>query len=135
MGLSGCCVLGWGCEVAEQARPHRDLALVRGESAHGQRSERYTCGCRVDWGHACAAGVLLVTRQQQSAALAREEGWAEYVRDFVVQGGPDSTEVKNMPYYNQWEDLDDSPIGWHITEAVDPCSTDPWLSAVGGGIY
>ena len=33
-----------------------------------------------------------------------------------AQGGPDSTEVKNDPYYNQWEDLDDSPIGWHITE-------------------
>ena len=32
------------------------------------------------------------------------------------QGGPDSSAVKNMPYYNQWEDLDDSPIGWHITE-------------------
>ena len=32
------------------------------------------------------------------------------------QGGPDSSGVKNMPYYNQWEDLDDSPIGWHITE-------------------
>ena len=33
-----------------------------------------------------------------------------------AQGGPDSTGVKNDPYYNQWEDLDDSPIGWHITE-------------------
>ena len=32
------------------------------------------------------------------------------------QGGPDSSAVKNMPYYNQWEDLDDSPIAWHITE-------------------
>ena len=52
-----------------------------------------------------------------------------------LQGGPDSTDVKNDPFYNQWEDLDDSPIGWHITEPVDPCSTEPWLSAVGGGIY
>ena len=32
------------------------------------------------------------------------------------QGGPDSSGVKNDPYFNQWEDLDDSPIGWHITE-------------------
>ena len=62
-------------------------------------------------------------------------GWNVHDGDWIYQGGPDSTEVKNMPYYNQWEDLDDSPIGWHITEAVDPCSTDPWLSAVGGGIY
>ena len=35
-----------------------------------------------------------------------------------AQGGPDSTGVKNDPYYNQWEDLDDSPIGWHITEVI-----------------
>ena len=61
-------------------------------------------------------------------------GYAEISRS-VVQGGPDSTDVKNMPYFNQWEDLDDSPIGWHITEPVDPVTTDGWLSAVGGGIY
>jgi len=36
--------------------------------------------------------------------------------DYSEQGGPDSTDVKNSPYFNQWEDLDDSPIGWHITE-------------------
>jgi len=53
----------------------------------------------------------------------------------MLKGGPDSTAVKNQPYFNQWEDLDDSPVSWHITEAVDPCSTDDWLSKVGGGIY
>jgi len=42
---------------------------------------------------------------------APEDAWI-----WDAQGGPDSTEVKNDPYYNQWEDLDDSPIGWHITE-------------------
>ena len=39
------------------------------------------------------------------------------------QGGPDSTDVKMDPYFNQWEDLDDSPIGWHITEVnIHPMS-------------
>ena len=38
------------------------------------------------------------------------------------QGGPDSTSVKNDPFYNQWEDLDDSPITWDITE-VCPLSS------------
>ena len=52
-----------------------------------------------------------------------------------MQGGPDSSGVKTDVFYNQWEDLDDSPIGWHITEAVDPCGVDPWMSAVGNNIY
>ena len=33
-----------------------------------------------------------------------------------MSGGPDSDGVKHDVYFNQWEDLDDSPIGWHITE-------------------
>lgn len=36
--------------------------------------------------------------------------------DAMLQGGPDSSSVKSDPYFNQWEDLDDSSIGWHITE-------------------
>lgn len=32
-----------------------------------------------------------------------------------AQGGPDPS-TKHEVYFNQWEDLDDSPIGWHITE-------------------
>ena len=51
------------------------------------------------------------------------------------QGGPETDEVKHDVYYNQWEDLDDSPIGWHITEAVDPADTDEWLNNVDRNIY
>jgi hypothetical protein len=113
----------------------------------------------------------------------------------VSQGGPDSTDVKHDLTFNQWEDLDDSPVSWNITEVffdscspwhacrrwqtalssagdlhheisrtivrqrvngpgmrrafsvpcltkpsihvqpVDPLEVDPWLSAVGGGLY
>ena len=35
-----------------------------------------------------------------------------------TQGGPDSTAVKHNLTYNQWEDLDDSPISFHITEVT-----------------
>jgi len=51
------------------------------------------------------------------------------------QGGPDSTLVKNDPSFNQWEDLDDSPVAFHTTAPVDPMSVDSWLSKVGGGLY
>jgi len=39
--------------------------------------------------------------------------------------------VKNDPYFNQWEDFDDSPVSWHITEvrAVDLDFTPPFLSS------
>ena len=43
--------------------------------------------------------------------------WNTHGSDWIYQGGPDSSEVKNMPYFNQWEDMDDSPVSWHITEA------------------
>jgi hypothetical protein len=34
------------------------------------------------------------------------------------QGGPDSDAVKKDPYFNQWGDLDDSPIVWHISPVL-----------------
>merc|ERR1712216_679206 len=61
--------------------------------------------------------------------------WNAHSPDWIYEGGPDSDGVKHDVYFNQWEDLDDSPIGWHITEPVDPCETDGWLSTIGGGIY
>lgn len=93
--------------------------------------------------------------------------WNTHGSDWIYQGGPDSTDVKGDPYFNQWEDFDDSPVTWHITEvsrlkadvvcnvsptimlsmlsmiAVDsvaiqpvmPLQTEPWLEAVGGGLY
>jgi len=42
--------------------------------------------------------------------------WNQHGSDWIYQGGPDSSATKNMPYYNQWEDFDDSPVSWHITE-------------------
>ena len=42
--------------------------------------------------------------------------WNVHDGDWIYQGGPDSTTVKNAPYFNEWSDLDDSPVGWHITE-------------------
>ena len=39
--------------------------------------------------------------------------------------------MKSDPYFNQWEDFDDSPVSWHITEvrAVDLDFTPPFLSS------
>jgi hypothetical protein len=42
--------------------------------------------------------------------------WNVHDGDWIYQGGPDSTTVKNSPYFNQWSDLDDSPVSWEITE-------------------
>jgi len=47
------------------------------------------------------------------ALLAQRLGRYDMCRDQRLKS---TTEVKSDPYYNQWEDLDDSPIGWHITE-------------------
>ena len=34
-------------------------------------------------------------------------------------------------YYNVWQDLDDSPVVWHITEPVDPTEyQNEWLGDV-----
>jgi len=43
----------------------------------------------------------------------------------LYQGGPDSTEVKHDPYFNQWQDFDDSPVSFHITEPVNPLEVHP----------
>ena len=43
----------------------------------------------------------------------------------LYQGGPDSTEVKHDPYFNQWQDFDDSPVSFHITEPVNPLEVQP----------
>mmetsp|Transcript_78872 Transcript_78872/g.115503 ORF Transcript_78872/g.115503 Transcript_78872/m.115503 type:complete len:102 (-) Transcript_78872:297-602(-) len=61
--------------------------------------------------------------------------WNQHGSDWIYQGGPDSSDVKHDPQYNQWEDFDDSPSSWTITEPVDPMKVSPWLSAVGGGVY
>mmetsp|Transcript_4345 Transcript_4345/g.6402 ORF Transcript_4345/g.6402 Transcript_4345/m.6402 type:complete len:96 (-) Transcript_4345:248-535(-) len=61
--------------------------------------------------------------------------WNGHGPDWIFQGGPDTSDEMHNPQYNQWGDLDDSPISWTISEPVDPCSVSPWLSAVGGGIY
>jgi len=61
--------------------------------------------------------------------------WNTHGKDWIYEGGPDSTLVKNDPSFNQWEDLDDSPVAFHTTAPVDPMSVDSWLSKVGGGLY
>mmetsp|Transcript_36843 Transcript_36843/g.74454 ORF Transcript_36843/g.74454 Transcript_36843/m.74454 type:complete len:83 (+) Transcript_36843:11-259(+) len=61
--------------------------------------------------------------------------WNVHGTDWIYQGGPDSTAVKNDVTFNQWQDLDDSYTPWTITEPVDMNSVDPWLSEVGRGIY
>ena len=61
--------------------------------------------------------------------------WAHHGNDWIYQEGPETDSTKHEVYYNQWEDLDDSPVGWHITEAVDPATADDWLTNVGRNIY
>jgi hypothetical protein len=88
--------------------------------------------------------------------------WNTHGSDWIYQGGPDSSAVKNSPYFNQWEDMDDSPVSWHVTEArrvnakcalhcvlwpfdviltgrplqpVPPLQFDSWLTSVGGNLY
>eukprot|EP00291_Cryptomonas_curvata_P017623 CAMPEP_0172170644 /NCGR_PEP_ID=MMETSP1050-20130122/11392_1 /TAXON_ID=233186 /ORGANISM="Cryptomonas curvata, Strain CCAP979/52" /LENGTH=79 /DNA_ID=CAMNT_0012841869 /DNA_START=164 /DNA_END=403 /DNA_ORIENTATION=- len=39
-------------------------------------------------------------------------------------------------YYNQYSDLDDSPVSWHITEPVDPTSYyNDYIGSVVGDLY
>lgn len=62
--------------------------------------------------------------------------WAHHDRDWIYQGGPETDSVKHDVFFNQWDDLDDSSAdGYHVTEPVDPASSDKWLDDVGGGIY
>jgi len=63
--------------------------------------------------------------------------WLEHDADWIYQGGP--TGNLHDVYYNQWEDLDDSPVTWHIvgdmsSKDYDPFNTEPWQLAV-NGIY
>jgi hypothetical protein len=40
----------------------------------------------------------------------------EFRRDlFSVQGGADPS-TKHQVYWNEYSDLDDSPVSWHVTE-------------------
>lgn len=54
---------------------------------------------------------------------------------FVVQGDNVDGDNRHNVYFNEYDSLDYSPIGWHITEPVEADSVDPWLNAIGGGIY
>ena len=64
--------------------------------------------------------------------------WNTHGNDWIYPEGPTPTGLHD-PTYNIFSDpnyaLDDSPITWHITEPVDSDSVDPWLGAIGGGIY
>jgi hypothetical protein len=48
--------------------------------------------------------------------------WAHHDRDWIYEEGPETDSVKHDVYYNQWEDLDDSPIGWNIPARARPDS-------------
>ena len=42
--------------------------------------------------------------------------WNTHDGDWIYPGGDDYTAVKHNMMYNSLNDLDDSPVGWHITE-------------------
>ncbi len=46
--------------------------------------------------------------------------WTGHDGDWIYQGGPNSSAVKNNVTFNQWgpegDALDDSPVSYHITE-------------------
>ena len=42
--------------------------------------------------------------------------WNTHDGDWIYPGGDDYTAVKHNMMYNSINDLDDSPVGWHITE-------------------
>lgn len=54
------------------------------------------------------------------------------------QGGPSGNDLHDV-YYNQWDDSDNLPTDTHMWatpfDVGDPTGVEPWLSAVGGGIY
>ena len=62
----------------------------------------------------------------------------EYCNQYLKYGGDSNSDTSCRPhdvYYNEWGDLDSSPVSWHNTEPVDSTSVDSWLSDVGGGMY
>eukprot|EP00286_Rhodomonas_abbreviata_P024053 CAMPEP_0181303770 /NCGR_PEP_ID=MMETSP1101-20121128/8749_1 /TAXON_ID=46948 /ORGANISM="Rhodomonas abbreviata, Strain Caron Lab Isolate" /LENGTH=99 /DNA_ID=CAMNT_0023409393 /DNA_START=51 /DNA_END=350 /DNA_ORIENTATION=- len=63
--------------------------------------------------------------------------WNFHGPDWIYQGGP-STDTRRDVFYNQWDDADNlntATHGWAVPTEVDPNSVDPWMSAIGGGIY
>jgi hypothetical protein len=54
---------------------------------------------------------------------------------WTLQGGNVDGDNRHNVYFNEYDSLDYSPIGWHTTEPVEPDGVDPWMNAVGGGIY
>jgi hypothetical protein len=62
-----------------------------------------------------------------------------YCNNYLRNGGSaeegDASCRPHDPYYNEWRDLDDSPVSWSTTEPVDPTGVDSWLNNVGGGVY
>jgi hypothetical protein len=42
--------------------------------------------------------------------------WNTHDGDWIYPGGDDYTAVKHNMMYNSLNDLDDSPVGWHVTE-------------------
>ncbi len=63
--------------------------------------------------------------------------WGPHDKDWIYQDGPVQTATEiHDPYSNAWDDLDTTAAPFtHITVPVDMTSVDPWLSAIGGGIY
>ena len=63
--------------------------------------------------------------------------WLEHDSDWIYQGGP--TGHLHDVYFNQWDDLDDTPAVWHIVDEMksndyNPFVTEPWQLSV-NGIY
>ena len=62
-----------------------------------------------------------------------------YCNNYLRNGWGDSNDDTSCRAhdvkYNEWQDLDDSPVSWSTTEPVDPTGVDSWLSNVGGGMY
>ncbi len=63
--------------------------------------------------------------------------WGAHDNNWIYQDGPVQTNAMiRDPYDNAWSDLDDSAAPFmHITAPVDMTEVDPWLSAIGQGIY
>mmetsp|Transcript_47782 Transcript_47782/g.126738 ORF Transcript_47782/g.126738 Transcript_47782/m.126738 type:complete len:83 (-) Transcript_47782:205-453(-) len=55
--------------------------------------------------------------------------------DWIYDGDNVDGDNRHNVYFNEYDSLDSSPIGWHITEPVEADEVDPWLGAIGGGIY
>mmetsp|Transcript_2016 Transcript_2016/g.4695 ORF Transcript_2016/g.4695 Transcript_2016/m.4695 type:complete len:92 (-) Transcript_2016:113-388(-) len=64
--------------------------------------------------------------------------WNPHGPDWIYQGGPSGNDLHDV-YYNQWDDSDNLPTDTHMWatpfDVGDPTGVEPWLSAVGGGIY